>query len=80
MKLLHAAYNFHHGLRQCCWVYSLRDEQELKEHYPNDAEVQLRFIHVTAFYERACAYDGFVADSTLAKQEAARKQHQQAFE
>jgi transposase len=75
-----ASYNIHQGLHQRCWVHLLRDGHDLKELYPDDAVVQRLFTQLKALYERACSYAG--PDPTLpaTKQEAARRQHQHAFE
>jgi transposase IS66 family protein len=35
-----ASYNVDAGLHQRCWVHLLRDRHELKEQYPEDADVQ----------------------------------------
>ncbi len=36
----YASYNVYTGLHQRCWVHLLRDRHELKEQYPEDAEVR----------------------------------------
>ena len=36
----YASYNVYTGLHQRCWVRLLRDRHELKEQYPEDAQVQ----------------------------------------
>ena len=75
-----ASYNIYQGLHQRCWVHLLRDGHDLKEQYPDDAAVQSWFSQLKALYERACSYAG--PDPTLppAKQQAARRQRQHAFE
>ena len=76
----YAAYNVHQGLHQRCWVHFLRDGHDLKEQYPDDQEVQQWFREVKALYERARAYSGPDPGLPPAKQAAARKQQQHAFE
>ena len=36
----YASYNIYQGLHQRCWVHLLRDRHELKEQYPDDADVR----------------------------------------
>jgi hypothetical protein len=76
----YASYNIYQGLHQRCWVHLLRDGHELKEQYPDDAEVQQWAKDVKALYEGAVAYPG--PDPTLppAKQEAQRHKQQHTFE
>src|SRR5947209_8200302 len=76
----YASYNIYQGLHQRCWVHLLRHGHDLKEQYPDDQEVQQWAKDVKAIYERAVAYPG--PDLTLppAKQEAARRRQQHAFE
>ncbi len=76
----YAAYNIHQGLHQRCWVHFLRDGHDLKEQYPEDAEVHQWFSEVKALYERARAYIGPDPGLPPAKQEAARSQQQHLFE
>ena len=76
----YAAYNVHQGLHQRCWVHFLRDGHDLKEQYPDDAEVQQWATDVKAVYERAMAYAGPDPSLPVAKQEAQRRQQQHAFE
>ena len=75
-----ASYNIYQGLHQRCWVHLLRDGHDLKEQYPDDAAVQRWFTQLKALYERACSCAG--PDPTLppAHQQAARRQHQHAYE
>ncbi len=75
-----ASYNIHEGLHQRCWVHFLRDRHELKEQYPEDAEVQQWAKDVKAVYDRAVAYAGPDPSLPVAKQEAARRTQQRAFE
>lgn len=75
-----ASYNIHEGLHQRCWVHLLRDRHELKEQYPEDAEVHQWAKDVKALYERAVAYAGPDPSLPAAKQEAARRTQQRAFE
>ena len=63
----YASYNIYQGLHQRCWVHLLRDGHDLKEQYPDDPAVQQWAKDVKAVYERA-------------KQEAARRRQQHAFE
>jgi transposase len=75
-----ASYNVYAGLHQRCWVHLLRDRHELKEQYPEDADVQQWAKDVKAVYDRAVAYTGPDPSLPAAKQEAARRTHQHAFE
>jgi transposase len=75
-----ASYNIHEGLHQRCWVHFLRDRHELKEQYPEDAAVQQWAKDVKAVYDRAVAYAGPEPSLPAAKQEAARRTQQRAFE
>ena len=75
-----ASYNIHEGFHQRCWVHLLRDRHELKEHYPDDADVQQWAKAVKAVYDRAVAYAGPDLSSPVAKQAAARRTQQHAFE
>jgi transposase len=75
-----ASYNIHAGLHQRCWVHFLRDRHELKEQYPDDADVQQWAKDVKAVYDRAVAYAGPDPSLPPAKQEAARRKQQRAFE
>ena len=77
---LHASYNVYTGLHQRCWVHLLRDRHKLKEQYPEYAEVQQWAKDVKAIYDRAIAYAGPELSLPAAKQEAARRTHQHAFE
>lgn len=76
----YAAYNIHQGLHQRCWVHLLRDGHDLKELYPDDAPLQQWFKELKALYERACSYAGPEPRLPSAKQEAARRQQQHAYE
>jgi transposase len=76
----YAAYNSYEGLHQRCWVHFLRDGHDLTEHYPDDAAVQAWFNAVKALYEQARAYAGPDKSLPLARQQAARRQHQQFLE
>jgi transposase len=58
-------------------VHLLRDRHELKEQY---AEVQQWAKDIKALYERAVAYAGPDPSLPAAKQEAARRTQQHAFE
>jgi transposase len=75
-----ASYNVYTGLHQRCWVHLLRDRHELKEQYPEDADVQQWAKDVKAVYDRAVAYAGPDPSLPPAKQEAARRKQQRAFE
>jgi len=75
-----ASYNIYAGLHQRCWVHLLRDGHDLKEQYPDDATVHHWFGQLKALYERACAYAGPDPSLPPAKQQAARRQYQLAFE
>ncbi len=76
----YASYNVYAGLHQRCWVHLLRDRHELKEQYPEDADVQQWAKDVKAVYDRAVAYTGPDLSLSPAKQEAARRRQQRAFE
>ena len=76
----YAAYNIHQGLHQRCWVHFLRDGHDLKEQYADDPAVQAWFTAVKARYDRALAYPGPDPSLPPAKQEAARRKQQHAFE
>ena len=76
----YASYNVYTGLHQRCWVHLLRDRHELKEQYPDNAEVQQWAKDVKAVYDRAVAYAGPDPSLPPAKQEAARRKQQRAFE
>ncbi len=76
----YASYNVYAGLHQRCWVHLLRDRHELKEQYPEDADVQQWAKDVKAVYDRAVAYAGPDPSLPPAKQEAARRKQQHAFE
>jgi len=76
----YASYNVYTGLHQRCWVHLLRDRHELKEQYPEDAEVQQWAKDVKAIYDRAVAYAGPDPSLPPTKQEAARRKQQHAFE
>jgi hypothetical protein len=76
----YAAYNVYTGLHQRCWVHLLRDRHELKEQHPEHAEVQQWAKDVKAVYDRAVAYAGPDPSWPPAKQEAARRKQQRAFE
>src|SRR2546430_8150952 len=76
----YASYNIYQGLHQRCWVHLLRDGHDLKEQYPTDATVQCWFTQLKALYERACSYAGPDPSLPAAKQQAARRQQQRAFE
>ena len=76
----YASYNVYAGLHQRCWVHLLRDRHELKEQYPEDADVQQWATDVKAVYDRAVAYAGPDPSLPPTKQEAARRKQQHAFE
>src|SRR5713101_7499792 len=76
----YASYNVYTGLHQRCWVHLLRDRHELKEQHPDDADVQQWAKDVKAVYDRAVAYAGPDPSLPPAKQEAARRKLQHAFE
>ena len=75
-----ASYTVYPGLQQRCWVHLLRDRHELKEQYPEDADVQQWAKDVKAVYDRAVAYAGPDPRLPPAKREAARRMQQRAFE
>ena len=61
-------------------MHLLRDGHELKEQYPDDAQVQQWATDVKALYERAVACPGPDPGLPAAKQEAHRRKQQHAFE
>jgi transposase len=75
-----ASYNIHQGLHQRCWVHLLRDGHDLKELHAQDATLRQWFTELKARYDRARAYAGPDPALPPAKQEAARRQQQHAFE
>ncbi len=58
----------------------MRDSHDLKEWYPVDAALGQWFTELKALYERARAYVGPNPVLPPAKQVAARRQQQHAFE
>ncbi len=76
----YASYNVYTGLHQRGFVHLLRDRHELKAQYAEDADVQQWAKDVKALYERAVAYAGPDPSLPVAKQEAARRKQQRAFE
>lgn len=76
----YAGYNAHLGWHQRWWVHFLRDIHDLKKRYPTHEELLTWSKDVKEIYDRAVAYAG--PDQTLppAKQEAARRVQQRAFE
>lgn len=75
-----ASYNIYQGLHQRCWVHLLRDAHKLKEQHPADAAVQQWASDLHAIYLRAVGYAGPDPRLPAAKQEAARRKQQHAFE
>jgi hypothetical protein len=75
-----ASYNIYQGYHQRCWVHLLRDGHDLKALYPEDGTVRQWFTELKALYERTRAYAGPDPALPPAKQEAARRQQQHAFE
>ena len=75
-----ASYTIHQGRHQRCWVHVVRDGHDLTAHYAEDGTLRQWFTALTALYERARADAGPDAALPPAKQEAARRQHQHAFE
>ena len=76
----YASYNIYPGLHQRCWVHFLRDGHELKEQHPDDAVVQEWFKQIKVLYTRALSYAGPDTSLPPAKQEAARRREQHAYE
>ncbi len=76
----YASYNIYAGLHQRCWVHLLRDRHELKEQHPDDADVQQWAKDVKAVSDRAVSYTGPDPSLPPAKQEAARRKQQHAYE
>jgi len=76
----YAGYNVHLGLHQRCWVHFLRDIHELKKRHPNNEELLTWSKDVKEIYDRAVAYTGPDLALPVAKQQAARRVQQRAFE
>jgi transposase len=78
----YAGYNSHEGLHQRCWVHYLRDAHELKEKYPQDAQLFSWAASVKAIYEQAVAWAEQGPDPQLSphQQQQARVAQQHAFE
>src|ERR1700692_592001 len=76
----YAGYNVHLGLHQRCWVHFLRDIHELKKRHPKNEELLTWSKDVKAIYDRAVAYTGPDLALPVAKQQAARRVQQRAFE
>ena len=76
----YASYNVYQGPHQRCWVHLLGDGHDLKEQHPTDAPLQQWFKDLKALYQRAVAYAGPDASLPPAKQQAARRQQQLAYE
>jgi transposase len=76
----YAGYNVHLGLHQRCWVHFLRDIHELKKRHPNHEALLTWSKDVKEIYDRAVAYTGPDLALPVAKQEAARRVQQRAFE
>jgi transposase len=76
----YAGYNAHLGLHQRCWVHFLRDVHELKRRHPENQELLAWAKEVKAIYDRAVSYTGPPPSDPPAKQEAARRAQQLAFE
>jgi len=76
----YASYNVYTGQHQRCWVHLLRDRHELKEQYPDDANVQQWAKDVKAVYDQAIAYAGPDPSLPPALLEAARRKQQHIFE
>ncbi len=75
-----ASYTIHQGRHQRCWVHVVRDGHDLTALSAEDGTLRQWFTALTALYERARADAGPDAGLPPAKQEAARRQHQHAFE
>ena len=76
----YAGYNAHLGLHQRCWVHFLRDVHDLKKHHPTDEDLLTWSKKVKDIYDRAVAYAGPDPALPPAKQQAARRAQQHAFE
>jgi transposase len=76
----YAGYNAHLGLHQRCWVHFLRDIHELKKRHPTNEELLAWSKQVKEIYDRAVAYAGPDPALPPARQEAARRAQQRAFE
>jgi transposase len=76
----YASYNIYQGPHQRCWVHLLGDGHDLKEQYPDDMALQQWLRDLKALYQRAVAYAGPDACLPPAKQQAARRQQQLAYE
>jgi transposase len=75
-----ASYNIYQGLHQRCWVHLLGDGHDLKEQSPDDVALQQWFQDLKALYQRAVSYAGPDPSLPPAKQQAARRQQQHAYE
>jgi transposase len=76
----YAGYNAHLGWHQRCWVHFLRDVHELKKRHPNNEELLTWGKDVKEIYDRAVASGGPDQALPVAKQGAARRVQQRAFE
>jgi len=76
----YAGYNAHLGLHQRCWVHFLRDVHDLKKHHPTNQDLLTWSTKVKDIYDRATASAGPDPALPPAKQEAARRAQQRAFE
>ena len=76
----YAGYNVHLGLHQRCWVHFLRDIHDLKKRHADNQAVLTWGKEVKDIYDRARAYVGPDPALPPAKQEAARRAQQHAFE
>lgn len=76
----YAGYNAHLGLHQRCWVHFLRDVHDLKKRHPTNQDLLTWSKKVKDIYDRAVASVGPDPALPPAKQEAARRAQQRAFE
>jgi len=76
----YAGYTAHLGLHQRCWVHFLRDVHDRKSRHPCNQDLLTWSKKVKDIYDRAVAYAGPDPALPPAKQEAARRAQQRAFE
>jgi transposase len=76
----YAGYNAHLGLHQRCWVHLLRDIHDLKKRHPTNQDLLTWSKMVKDVYDRAVASASPDPALPPAKQQAARRAQQRAFE
>lgn len=78
----YAGYNIHQGLHQRCWVHYLRDVHDLKEKFPQNAQLLTWATSLKAIYDEAVAWAEHGPDPQASprQQHLARVAMQHAFE